>query len=84
MGILPQRFNFPQPGLIKDVAGVLLWSTNLTTSLQTMYQSISLRMAEMIMQGTNAERPAATGSNRFFWATDTKILYYDDGTWNTV
>jgi len=36
-------------------------------------------------QGTTAARPAAGKTGRIYWATDTTILYYDDGTtWRTV
>jgi hypothetical protein len=39
-------------------------------------------------QGTDAQRLAAahqTGGGRFWWTTDTKLLWYDDGAaWQTV
>lgn len=35
--------------------------------------------------GTLAQRPIAGTANRFWWATDNDILYYDNGTtWDTI
>lgn len=39
----------------------------------------------MWSSGTISARPSAGTLNRIYWATDTKLLYYDNGTsWGTV
>jgi hypothetical protein len=57
-----------------DVAGDLL---ALATKLDT--------DAAVDLQGTFASRPAAGTRGRFYWATDKKALYRDDGTaWQLI
>lgn len=61
------------------------WAKELRDAIiQSVYQPLAERLQGLVTFGTFAQRPAANGGQRFFWATDTNILYYDDGTWNAV
>lgn len=48
------------------------------------FAALEQRMA-LFVQGTVDSRPAVGIEGRFFWATDTKVLFYDDGaTWTVA
>jgi hypothetical protein len=52
--------------------------------LANLYRSLADRSEEVIQEGTLAQRPAAIGRRRFYYATDTDDLYYDKGSWMKV
>lgn len=57
----------------------------LQTSLDAAYSALSRRMNAILISGTAAQRPAAGIKDRFYYATDTTTLSYDDGTaWHTI
>lgn len=40
---------------------------------------------QAMLEGLDADKPAAGTAGRFYWATDTQLLYRDDGaSWNAV
>lgn len=45
-----------------------------------MYQKLRLRLNDEIQSGLAADRPASTGAKRFYYATDTGVLYFDAPT----
>jgi len=53
--------------------------------LKRSVDSVINELNQLVTSGLDAEKPAATGSGRFFWATDTPALYLDvDGAWVKV
>jgi hypothetical protein len=60
------------------------WARQLQTAINFWQYGIRFRFEEAMGQGTFAERPTANGSYRFFWATDTNQLFYDDGAWHEI
>lgn len=52
----------------------------LQRSLDVAYDTITRRSNEMLMSGTLAQRPPSGVRDRFYYATDTGQLFYDDGT----
>src|SRR5215472_2115506 len=57
-------------------------------ALHISYAALAADVDVLFNQGTDAARQAAAhqaGGGRFWWTTDTKIMWYDDGaTWATV
>lgn len=47
------------------------------------FAALEQRMA-LFVQGAVADRPTVGIEGRFFWATDTKVLFYDDGARWTI
>lgn len=39
-----------------------------------------MKLGRWLLTGTDAAKPAAGLENRFYWATDTEILYRDNGS----
>jgi hypothetical protein len=68
----------------KDVDDLKRAVTDLYYGILTFYPILAGRLDAMIMYGLAADIPAADGSGRFFYATDTDTLYFDDGAWNEV
>jgi hypothetical protein len=56
--------------LVNDIQRALL-SLNMT---------IARAFNGMVLQGLTASMPAAGQSGRFYFATDTSIMYYDNGS----
>jgi hypothetical protein len=52
--------------------------------LARIYSILAHRTEDMIRRGLDAVKPAAKGTNRFYWATDTLKLYFDDGVWRAL
>jgi hypothetical protein len=46
--------------------------------------TIGLVLVTITSQGILANRPVANGVNGYFYATDTQIVYYDNGAWIAV
>lgn len=63
---------------------VAAWARAMQNSVNTLYRLLSERIESLVTVGTAAERPAADGTLRFYYATDTGVLYFDDGTWNPI
>lgn len=53
-------------------------------AVNDLYRRLADRTEAMILEGLFADRPAANGTKRFYFATDTNALYYDDGAWNAI
>src|SRR5262245_45243545 len=54
------------------------------TDIDKLRQRLDL-VSAMYLQGAIATRPAASIAGRLFFATDERVLYYDDGiTWSTI
>jgi hypothetical protein len=53
-------------------------------ALSNNHQMVSERVEDLTDYGLAATRPAASGAGRFFWETDTSLLKFDDGAWDTV
>ena len=80
--ILPTGLKFPP--LPKGEADIRSWAEGLQSTIMTMFNILSRSVSGLAMKGAIADRPDPTNSGRFFYATDTKVLYYDDGAWETV
>lgn len=52
--------------------------------IRLQFRDLASRVENLITVDTIANQPAADGTFRFFYATDTNTLYFDDGTWNAV
>jgi len=76
----PRRaIQYPDPAAKTDRADI---STHLS------YIALAADVSVLFNQGTDAARQAAghqAQGGRFWWATDTKIMWYDDGTtWQQI
>ncbi len=60
------------------------WASDITRLVGRIYRDLARRSNEEILEGVAASRPAANGSRRFYFATDTNVLSYDDGAWNDI
>ncbi len=81
--ILPAFLKTPE--LPQKTEGVVSWiRSSLYIFLGNIYKTLADRSEEMIQEGTLAQRPAASGRRRFYYATDTDDLYYDKGSWKKV
>ncbi len=70
--------DFPMPILPPDAPQ---WSTDLIRSLIYILRLIAIRLDKQVHEGLDADIPTADGTKRFYWATDTRKFYYDEGTW---
>ena len=53
--------------------------------LNSQYNNLRTDVFSRITSGLDADKGAAGDANRYYYATDTKVLYYDDGTsWITL
>jgi hypothetical protein len=68
----------------KDVDDLKRAVTDLYYGILTFYPILAGRLDTMIMYGLAADIPTADGSGRFYYATDTSTLYFDDGTWDEM
>lgn len=70
---------YPDPATRADRADI---------ALHLSYLALPLDADVVFQQGTDAARVAAphqTGGGKFWWATDTQLMWYDDGTtWRQV
>ena len=82
---LPSIFDMPDtPRGIKDPE-VQKWMRAMTVSVETALKLIAARVNAVILVGTDAEKPPANGSHRFYWVTDeTPHLEFDNGEWTAV
>jgi hypothetical protein len=60
------------------------WVLSLYRDIERMYRDLAQRSENLITVDVFANRPAADGSYRFYFANDTNALYFDDGTWNAI
>lgn len=67
-----------------DAAGLLAWAIGFDKATRQRSIDLARRLNEEILQGTAAQRPPANGSMRFYWATDTQALSFDDSVWRSV
>lgn len=77
LGAFPRTTSLPAPPRSPD--DLMRWAADLSRALERVYGDISRRINDEIQQDTFARRPASKGSQRFFWATDTDTLYFDEG-----
>jgi hypothetical protein len=77
---LPQ---FPQipANLPPEVAQ---WAKAFQDAQRDNYFVLANRLQDLVISLPIADQPAANGTLRFFFATDTNTLYFDDGTWNAI
>ena len=61
------------------------WAVSMRDAIiENVYHILAERLQNLVTAAPIADQPAADGSLRFFYATDTNVLYFDDGTWNAV
>ena len=63
---------------------LLRWAHQMQVAIQKFYMDLAKRTETMVSSGTLANRPTAAGLERFYYATDTKDLYFDDGNWQLI
>jgi hypothetical protein len=74
---------WPDPPTKDD--DLLRWAKLFADASQRRYADLAKRANEVAFQGTEAQRPAAIGSMRSYFATDTGILYLDTGSsWTAI
>lgn len=84
---LVERFNESLEETIKNEAAVEDRVNGVIHALDVTAGKLSRRLNEILLTGTLAQRPAAAGLSRFYFATDQAVgarLSYDDpatGTW---
>jgi hypothetical protein len=82
---MPQIPTSPNlPAAPRDSKQIVAWADPLTRAVDVAYRTFAERLEAVILEGTFAQRPAANGTRRFYYATDTLALYYDDGAWRTI
>ena len=72
------------PPAPRSPSDVLRWAADLLRAIAKAYADLVDRSEEMIQADTFARMPTAKGRRRFFYATDTTTLYYDNGTWTAI
>jgi len=72
------------PPAPRTVDEAIKWAEALNRAIASNQAGISFRIENMVQSGLAAERPTADGSRRFFFATDTNVLSFDDGAWNDI
>jgi parallel beta-helix repeat protein len=69
----------------RAAADVIPWAVSFSRSIDAIYSTLAARILSEITQGTLAQRPAANGTQRFYFSTDAPgTLYYDVGAWVVV
>lgn len=84
---LPQNQAFPPitPELKKTYPDLMFWMSKLLVSLRLLHQGIGTTTSTSTQAGTFANLPPAGTPGRLYYATDTHVLYGDDGTvWTAV
>lgn len=76
--MIPLFPRLPAPGKGPD------WPRSITQAINRWYNVLARRIEDLLLSGTTAQRPTADGSQRFYYDTDTGILYYDSGVWSEV
>jgi hypothetical protein len=71
----------PLPKIPKSNEELIPWAEQFTRAIQQFFLNEAFRLEDIIQKGMLGERPEATGSRRFYYATDTHQLFFDDGTW---
>jgi len=69
------------PALPRKPEEIITWAAGLHKAMHTLISQIMGRLNDMIIEGEDASKPAASGSRRFYFATDTSKMYYDAGAW---
>lgn len=69
-----------------SLAELQAWALELQQAIRDQHLSLADRLQGLITVGTLAQRPAADGTFRFYFATDEAPpkLYFDDGIWNVI
>lgn len=62
------------------------WREEIQESIRRQYRVLADRIEGLITVGVLADRPAADGSLRLYFATDDAppTMYFDDGTWHAI
>jgi len=77
-----EQFHLPlRPELPKTANAELV---ALERAIEALYTTLARRIETLVTVDVIANQPTATGEYRFFYATDTGVLYFDDGSWNAV
>lgn len=65
---------------------MMQWAETMQETIRQLYRLLADRHENVLTGGLLADRPAADGTIRFYFATDDSppTLYYDNGTWNAV
>jgi len=85
---MADQFLLPPPRLPAVPASVppemRPWILALYRSIEDLYYELVHRSENLITVDVFANRPAADGTYRFYFANDTNVLYFDDGAWNAI
>lgn len=80
--IIPAFYSYPrEPSSGNDLVP---WARDMTRALQNQTRTVAERVNVVLQHGTAANRPAADGSRRLYYSTDTDKLSYDSGSWVDV
>lgn len=84
--VLPSQPFLPSPpGHDASFGQYMAYVQRLVLALVQDLTQVHLRVENRLLQGTAAQKPAASGSLRMFWVTDgTPHLEIDVGTWTAV
>lgn len=82
---LPLEPRFPPipPSFPPDLRA---WAQTQQDAVRDYLRIVADRTENLVTMGPIADRPAANGSLRFYFADDESppVLYFDDGTWNAT
>jgi len=84
---IPRARNYPAPprGLKERDPEVYKYLDTLRQQLANDHTILAQYVIQQSQQGLTANLPPAGSQGRFYWATDTLILYYDTGAlWHHV
>lgn len=82
---MEQPLVFDMPPIPSNLdPGVRLVLVSLVESMTRTLGEVA-RRTDNVAIGTLAQRPAATGSHRFYWVTDAPAhMEFDDGEWRSI
>lgn len=78
MPVIPHGSDTPSPRL-KLPGPILTDPADVPLDIRALRDALD-PVTVVFMQGLASAMPAAGVSGRYYWATDTKVLFYDDGT----
>ena len=61
-----------------------MWANQLIQSLIEWHREMAEGFQNIVLEGTTAQKPLASGTGRFYYDTTLNRLEYDNGTWNVI